>query len=86
MLKVHDKRTFFAFLIGAAVIIVVLNYVCRDIFFRLDLTDTQMYSLSGSSKAVVGKLDDRLILKVYFTENLPGQYGNNRRYLQDLFL
>ncbi len=83
-MKVHDKRTFLVFLIGAAAIVVVLNYVCRDIFFRLDLTDTQMYSLSGSSKAVIGKLDDRLILKVYFTENLPGQYGNNRRYLQDL--
>jgi gliding-associated putative ABC transporter substrate-binding component GldG len=84
MLKVHDRRTFLAFLVGAAAVVVVLNYVSRDLFFRLDLTDSQIYSLSGSSKAVIGKLDDRLIMKVYFTENLPGQYGNNRRYLQDL--
>ena len=43
-----------------------------------------MYSLSESSKSVVGKIDDRFTMKVYFSDNLPNKYGNNRRYLQDI--
>ena len=53
-------------------------------FFRWDLTDNKMYSLSESSKSVVSKIDDRLTMKGYFSDNLPGEYGNNRRYLQDI--
>ena len=53
-------------------------------FFRWDLTDNKMYSLSESSKSVVSKIDDLMTLKVYFSNNLPGEYGNNRRYLQDI--
>ncbi len=43
-----------------------------------------MYSLSDSSKSVVSKIDDLLTMKVYFSENLPGEYGNNLRYLHDM--
>tara|TARA_B110000495_G_scaffold46324_1_gene38430 strand:- start:4806 stop:6188 length:1383 start_codon:yes stop_codon:yes gene_type:complete len=43
-----------------------------------------MYSLSSSSKNIVSKLDDRLTMKVYFSENLPNELGNTRRYLQDI--
>ncbi len=43
-----------------------------------------MYSLSSSTKKVIGRIDDLLNVKVYFSDNLPGEYGNNRRYLQDI--
>lgn len=33
---------------------------------------------------MIGRVDDLLNVKVYFSDNLPGQYGNNRRYLQDI--
>ena len=55
------------------------------IYFRkFPLTENKIFSLSDSSKTVVGKIDDRLTMKVYFSDNLPGEYGNNRRYLQDI--
>ena len=43
-----------------------------------------MYTLSESSRTVVDKIDDLMTMQVYFSENLPGQYGNNRRFLQDI--
>ena len=84
MIKVSDKRTLTIYLILAVAVVLAVNLVSRDLFFRLDFTDTGMYSLSESSVKVLGKVDDRLTMKVYFSKNLPGQYGNNRRYLQDI--
>ena len=43
-----------------------------------------MYSLSSSSESVIGKIDDLMTVKVYFSNDLPGDYANNRRYLQDI--
>ncbi len=84
MFAVHNKRSFFIYLLLAAVIVAALNFVSRELFIRLDLTANGIYSLSGSSKRVVDQVEDLLTMKVYFTDNLPGQYGNNRRYLQDI--
>ena len=84
MLKVQDSKSFLLYVILAVAIVGAVNFVSRDLFFRLDITDNKMYSLSESSQKVVQKIEDRLTMKVYFTDNLPGQYGNNRRYLQDI--
>jgi len=64
--------------------VVLANLVSRRMFFRLDLTENAMYTLSSSSRNIIGKLDDRMVAKVYFSDNLPGQYASNRRYLQDM--
>ena len=65
-------------------ILFLLNGISRNKFFRLDLTDNNMYSLSTSSESVVEQVDDLLTMKVYFSDDLPGEYANNRRYLQDI--
>ena len=65
-------------------ILLLLNGISRNKFFRLDLTDNDMYSLSTSSESVVEQVDDLLTMKVYFSDDLPGEYANNRRYLQDI--
>lgn len=66
------------------VALVLVNIIGRNWFIRFDLTENKMYSLSESSRLVVNKIDDLLTMKVYFSDNLPGRYGNNRRYLQDI--
>ncbi len=83
-MKIANRRTFLIY-IGIIVGIVVLtNLVSRQMFFRLDLTENGMYTLSSSSRNIIGNLDDRMVAKVYFSDNLPGEYANNRRYLQDM--
>jgi len=66
------------------IILFLLNGISKNWFFRWDLTDNDMYSLSSSSKSVVDQVDDLLMMKVYFSDDLPGEYANNRRYLQDI--
>ena len=43
-----------------------------------------MYTISESSKSVLDKVDDLLVMKAYFSEDLGNELGNNKRYLQDL--
>ena len=66
------------------VILFLLNSISQNWFHRWDLTDNDMYSLSSSSESVVKQVDDLLTMKVYFSDDLPGEYANNRRYLQDI--
>ena len=66
------------------VILLLLNSISTSRFFRIDLTDNNMFSLSTSSKSVIKEIDDLLTMKVYFSDDLPGEYANNRRYLQDI--
>jgi len=81
---VNNKKSFFIFTAILVVSLVLLNLISRNWFFRWDLTDNQRYSLSESSRSVVEKVEDLLTMKVYFSDNLPGEYGNNRRYLHDI--
>ena len=46
------------------IILFLLNAISRNWFFRWDLTDNNMYSLSTSSESVVEQVDDLLTMKV----------------------
>lgn len=84
MAAIDNKKAFVLYVLVAVAVVALANVVSRHWFFRLDLTENRMYSLSPSSKLVLGKVDDLLTAKVYFSDNMPGQYGNARRYLQDI--
>mgnify|MGYP003292100328 CR=1 FL=1 len=52
------------------IVLVLLNLVGANAFFRLDLTSPKSYSLSQSSKEVVKNLEEPLSVKVFFSENI----------------
>ncbi len=64
-------------------ILIALNIVGIKLFTRFDMTQNKMYTLSDASKNLVKNLDDKFLIKAYFTGELPAPYNNNRRYLQD---
>ncbi|MCG6973814.1 MAG: GldG family protein [Desulfobacterales bacterium] len=66
------------------VIIVLVNVAGVTLFFRLDLTQNKIYSISDASKLVVSTLSEPLTIDVFFTKDLPAPYNNNERYLHDL--
>lgn len=63
--------------------IIVVNLLSWYFFIRIDLTKNSIFSLSEPTKNLVKELDDQVTVKVFFTDNLPAQYANNRRYLKD---
>ena len=65
-------------------ILVVANIVGVRLFWRADLTANEQYSLSDASVQVVRNLDDKLVVKAYFTKNLPPPFNATERYVRDL--
>ncbi len=65
-------------------ILVVANIVGVRLFWRADLTENEQFSLSDASVEVVRGLDDRLVVKAYFTKNLPPPFNATERYVRDL--
>jgi len=68
----------------SALIVVLLNVLGNWASFRLDLTHQKAYSLSPSSKKLVRELSDPVIVKAYFTPDLPPPYNVYERYVRDL--
>jgi ABC-type uncharacterized transport system involved in gliding motility auxiliary subunit len=66
------------------VILVLINIAGITLFFRLDLTQNRIYSLSEVSKKVVSTLSEPLIINVFFTKNLPAPHNYTEQYLHDL--
>ncbi|MEC9437185.1 MAG: GldG family protein, partial [Candidatus Neomarinimicrobiota bacterium] len=82
--KIDLKRSVIAPGLVLFTTLFLLNTISTSRFFRIDLTDNNIFSLSTSSKSVIKDVDDLLTMKVYFSDDLPGEYANNRRYLQDI--
>jgi len=66
------------------VVIVMINVAATTLFFRIDLTENQAYSLSDASQQVVAGLSEPLTIKVFFSKNLPAPHNSTERYLRDL--
>lgn len=64
--------------------VVLINMVGITLFFRIDLTANQVYSLSAVSREVVSTLNEPLTINVFFTKDLPAPHNNTERYLRDL--
>jgi gliding-associated putative ABC transporter substrate-binding component GldG len=64
-------------------ILLVINLISVYLFTRLDLTEGRVFSLSEASKDIARNLDDNVIVKIYFSEDLPPPYNTNARYIKD---
>lgn len=65
-------------------IIIVINIIAKRVFTRVDLTKNKSFTLSPVSKDIVSNLEDKLVVKAYFSNNLPPPYNNLRRQVQDI--
>ena len=84
-----DKKRFGAInsvisLIIVIALLIVVNILSNKYHFKTDLTDNKIYSLSNASKDIIKKIDDNLIVKCFFSSNLPENYNINKKYLKDL--
>lgn len=64
-------------------ILIVINLIGLNFFFRIDLTEDNVYSLSDASIDLVESLEDPITITAYFSDDLPATYAANRRFLKD---
>jgi gliding-associated putative ABC transporter substrate-binding component GldG len=67
------KKHWLQFFIGA-VILLVLNIAAAQVFFRIDLTQDNRYTISDATKQVLENLDDQVFVTVYLTGDLPSSF------------
>ncbi|MCF7911679.1 MAG: Gldg family protein [Candidatus Cloacimonetes bacterium] len=79
----NKKSNWINFII-LVVIIVFVTLLSQTFFSRLDFSRGKIYSISKASKQSVKNLDDRMVVKAYFSKSLPGEYADARRFTQDL--
>lgn len=61
------------FVIGLAVIL-VLNIVAGQFFFRIDLTEEKKYTISSATKRFLKNLPDEVSINIYLDGELPPDY------------
>ncbi|MGD9016811.1 MAG: Gldg family protein [Desulfobacterales bacterium] len=65
-------------------VVVLINLAGITLFFRVDLTENGIYSISKASRRVVSTLSEPLTINVFFSRDLPAPYNGIERYLRDL--
>jgi ABC-2 type transport system permease protein len=65
-------------------IVVLVNLVSGNAFFRLDLTASGAYRLSQVTRETLSRAEDPLRVRVFYSDQVPPPYNGVRRYLLDL--
>ena len=77
------KNQIVAFLV-TLVIVVVVNVIGSYVFTRFDLTSEKRYTLSPTTKDILGKLDDYVYFKVYLEGDFPAGFKKLRRETKEM--
>ena len=65
-------------------ILAMVNILIARAFFRLYLTEGKIYTVSKSTKNVLGRLDDIIKVTAYFSKDLPPHLVNLRQQVKDI--
>jgi len=74
----------FVMIIIVFAILAMTNLLISRAFFRVDLTDGQVYTISKSTKKVLGGLDDIIKITAYFSKDLPPHLVNLSQQVKDI--
>lgn len=69
-----------------AAILLVINILAQQLFFRADVTEDKTYTLSQATRDVLTNLDSTINVTAYFTENLPTDVAKVKQDLEDLLV
>ena len=77
------KNQIVAFL-ATLVIVVVANVIGSFVFTRFDLTSEKRYTLSPTTKEILGNLEDYVYFKVYLEGDFPAGFKKLRRETKEM--
>lgn len=65
-------------------VIVLINYLSNQFFFRLDFTEDKRFTLSNATKDILKNLEEPVTITAYFSSNLPPQLEQVKRDFRDM--
>ena len=71
-------------LLIALVIILLINYISSNAYFRLDLTSDKRYTLSDATHQILDSLDDVVYIEIYLDGEMPIGFQRMRKATEEL--
>ncbi|NUM31791.1 MAG: gliding motility-associated ABC transporter substrate-binding protein GldG [Bacteroidetes bacterium] len=81
--RIFKNKLLSDFIIFLAVL-VVLNIIADEFYFRIDLTKEKRYTLAKSTKNLLGKLDDVVYFNIYLDGDLTSDYKRLKEACRDI--
>lgn len=66
------------------IILIFINIIASFLYFRLDLTQENKYSIDDTSKEIISQIDDVLYIKVYLDGDFPAGFIQLKNASRDL--
>ena len=82
--KTTDQVSNVAYVAVILDIVIVVNVLGSNFFGRVDLTQNKLYSISPTTKEILGDLDDVVSVKAYFSKKLPVQLSRLPKEVDDM--
>jgi gliding-associated putative ABC transporter substrate-binding component GldG len=76
------RKNLLYFFIGLGVL-VVLNVLAAQFFFRVDLTEDKRYTISPATRRLLENLDDQVFVTVYLAGDLPAGFQRLRTAVRE---
>jgi len=83
-MKKNLKKQNILQLIIALVIILLVNYISSNIYFRLDLTVDKRYTLSDVTVEILDSLEDVLYIEIYLDGEMPIGFQRMQKSIHEL--
>ena len=71
-------------LLIALVIILLINYISSNAYFRLDLTSDKRYTLSDATHQILDSLDDVVYIEIYLDGEMPIGFQRMKKATEEL--
>lgn len=63
-----------SYIVLSIAILIAVNFISQQVFFRLDLTTDQRYTLSSNSKQITQEITSPMVIDVFLEGDLPAEF------------
>jgi gliding-associated putative ABC transporter substrate-binding component GldG len=84
--KMKNKKSILLYVLLIAGIILIVNAISSQYFFRLDFTADQRYTLNKATKKIIREIEKPVIVTAYFTKDLPPSIQQTRNEFKEMLV
>ena len=67
-------------------ILLFVNLLSEEYYFRIDLTEDKQYTLSEATEDIMKSLENPITVKAYFSENLPPDIAKTKNNFEEYLI
>lgn len=80
------KKSLTTYILLIAGVLVLINILSDNFFFRLDFTADKRYTLSKATKNILKDINEPVTITAYFSDELPTRFAKTKRDFMELLI